>query len=216
MNKILGKSLHSPAMIAVLAAQFFSALADNAVLIVAIALVRSNGAAGSVPLLQEAFVVPFLLLAPFAGPLADGFPKGRIMLLTNLLKFFGAAAMTAGLNPVIAYGMIGIGATLYSPAKYGILTQLVEPERLVQANGMLEGSTIAAILLGVLMGGWLTDHAISWAFAGVIASYLVAAVANLFIPRLEPERAIKSIRPRVLTADFVTSLRTLFSNPGAR
>lgn len=216
MNKILGKSLHSPAMIAVLAAQFFSALADNAVLIVAIDLVRSNEAAGSVPLLQEAFVVPFLLLAPFAGPLADGFPKGRIMLLTNLLKFFGAAAMTAGLNPVIAYGMIGIGATLYSPAKYGILTQLVEPERLVQANGMLEGSTIAAILLGVLMGGWLTDHAISWAFAGVIASYLVAAVANLFIPRLEPERTIKSIRPRVLTADFVTSLRTLFSNPGAR
>lgn len=153
MNKTLGKSLHSPAMISVLAAQFFSALADNAVLIVAIALARSNGVASRVPLLQEAFVIPFMLLAPFAGPISDGFPKGRVMLLTNLLKLSGAAAMALGMNPVIAYGMIGAGATLYSPAKYGILTQLVEPSRLVQANGMLEGSTIAAILLGVLMGG---------------------------------------------------------------
>lgn len=210
------RSLFSPGMTAVLVAQFFSALADNAVLIIAIALVRFNGAGRQVPLLQEAFVVPFILLAPFAGPVADGYPKGRVMLLANLLKLSGAIVMAAGLNPAIAYSLIGIGATVYSPAKYGILTQLVGPGGLVRANGMLEGSTIVAILLGVLTGGWLTDHSLTMAFFGVIASYVLAAGANLFIPRLDPERPMAVFRPSVLIPNFFASLRSLFSNPDAR
>ena len=209
-------SLLSPGMIAVLVAQFFSALADNAVLIIAIALVRSGGSGRMAPLLQEAFVVPFILLAPFAGPAADGYSKGRVMLLANLLKLSGAVAMAAGLNPLIAYGLIGVGATVYSPAKYGILTQLVDPGRLVRANGMLEGSTIAAILLGVLMGGWLTDHSLSLAFFGVIAFYALAAGANLFIPPLEPERRVASFSPGVQIPHFITSLKILFTNRDAR
>jgi len=209
-------NLFSTGMIAVLIAQFFSALADNAVLIIAIALARSNGAAHQVPLLQEAFVIPFILLAPFAGPVADGFPKGRVMLLANMLKLSGTVLMAMGLSPIISYGLIGIGATVYSPAKYGILTQLVEPGRLVRANGMLEGSTIAAILLGVLLGGRLTDYALSWAFVGVIASYTLAAGANLFIPRFDPERPISTYRPDVLVPNFFSSLKTLFSNSDAR
>ena len=209
-------SLFSPGMIAVLVAQFFSALADNAVLIIAIVTVKAIGAGHQVPLLQEAFVVPFILLAPFAGPIADGFPKGRVMLLANILKLAGAMVMAAGLNPLMAYSLVGIGATLYSPAKYGILTQLVDPGRLVRANGMLEGSTIVAILLGVLLGGWLADHSVFWAFGGVLAAYLLAACANLFIPRLDPERPVATFRPGVLFPKFFSSFRTLFSNPDAR
>ncbi len=206
----------SRALAAVLVAQFFSALADNAALVIAIALVRMNGAAGREPLLQEAFVVPFLLLAPFAGPVADGYPKGRVMLLANAVKLAGAAAMLAGLNPLIAYMMIGAGATLYSPAKYGILPQLVEPEGLVRANSLLEGSTIAAILLGVLLGGWLADHALSRALGGVILFYLAAAGANLFIPFLRPERPEVSLAPSVLLPDFFASIKSLVADPDAR
>ena len=215
-SEMRDRSLFSPGMIAVLAAQFFSALADNAVLILAIALVRADGAGRHIPLLQEAFVVPFILLAPFAGPVADGFPKGRVMLLANLLKLSGAIVMAAGLSPIVAYGLIGVSATVYSPAKYGILTQLVDPGRLVRANGMLEGSTIVAILLGVLMGGWLTDHSLTMAFFGVIASYILAAGANLLIPRLAPERPTAVFRPSVSIPNFFASLRSLFSNPDAR
>ena len=209
-------SLLSPGMAAVLVAQFFSALADNAVLIVAIAIARASGAGRHVPLLQEAFVVPFILLAPFAGPVADGYSKGRVMLLANLLKLSGAVGMAAGLNPLLAYGLIGVGATLYSPAKYGILTQLVDPAHLVRANGMLEGSTIVAILLGVLFGGWLTDHSLWWAFAGVILSYMLAAGANLLIPRLDPERPKAFTAPWVHIPHFIASVKTLFSDPHAR
>jgi LPLT family lysophospholipid transporter-like MFS transporter len=215
-SKKQDSSLLSAGMIAVLVAQFFSALADNAVLIIAISLVRTAGSGRLVPFLQEAFVVPFILLAPFAGPAADGYSKGRVMLLANLLKLSGAMAMAAGLNPLIAYGLIGIGATLYSPAKYGILTQLVDPRGLVRANGLLEGSTIVAILLGVLMGGWLTDHSLALAFSGVVGFYALAAGANLFIPRLEPERPVVSFSPGVLIPNFITSLKTLLSDRDAR
>ncbi len=215
-RQTLDLPLLSPGMMAVLIAQFFSALADNAILIVAIAIVRTTGLATLVPLLQESFVVPFILLAPFVGQIADGFPKGRVMLIANLLKFCGAVAMVLGLNPLAAYGLIGIGATLYSPAKYGILSQMFGPANLVRANGMLEGSTIAAILLGVLLGGWLADHSQAWAFAGVIASYAMASVANLLIPRLRAEAPEAKFNPRYLIGKFFNSLAVLFRNKDSR
>jgi MFS transporter, LPLT family, lysophospholipid transporter len=210
------RSLLSLDMMAVMAAQFFSALADNAVLIIAIAIVKARGAEHLVPLLQEAFVAPFILLAPFAGEIADGFPKGRVMLVANLLKVAGALAMALGLNPLFAYNLIGVGATVYSPAKYGILSQMFGPARLVRANGMLEGSTIAAILLGVLVGGWLADHSLSLAFGGVVGAYLLAAGANLLIPRLPAESPLESFRPGALLRQFLTSAKTLLANPDAR
>ena len=191
-------------------------MADNAVLILAIAIVKSQGSAKLVPFLQESFVLPFILLAPFVGQIADGFPKGRVMLLANLLKLTGAAVMAVGLNPLLAYNLIGIGAALYSPAKYGILSQMFKPDKLVNANGLLEGSTIAAILLGVLLGGWLADHSLVWAFAGILASYVLAACANLLIPRLAAERPFTAFRPGELIGNFIASLRTMFSDPDSR
>src|SRR5688572_3226150 len=118
--------LYSRGMFAVLIAQFISALADNALLFAAIALLKSQLVEEwQIPLLQEFFVMAFILLAPFVGPFADTLPKGRVMLIANSLKFIGAASMLAGLHPLIAYGMVGIGAAAYSPAKYGILSELV-------------------------------------------------------------------------------------------
>lgn len=210
------RSLLSLGMLAVMVAQFCSALADNAVLIVAIAIVKAQGAAQLVPLLQAAFVAPFILLAPFAGEIADGFPKGRVMLAANLLKLAGALGMALGLNPVLAYALIGVGATVYSPAKYGILSQMFGPARLVRANGMLEGSTIAAILLGVLVGGWLADHSLALAFGGVVAAYVLAAGANLLIPRLPAESPLASFRPSALVRQFLAATRTLIAQPDAR
>ena len=210
------RSLLSLGMMAVMVAQFSSALADNAVLIVAIAILKARGAEQMVPLLQMAFVAPFIVLAPFAGEIADGFPKGRVMLAANLLKLAGALGMALGLNPLLAYGLIGVGATVYSPAKYGILSQMFGPARLVRANGMLEGSTIVAILLGVLVGGWLADHSLALAFAGVIAAYVLAGAANLLIPRLPAESPLASFRPSVLVRQFLAATRTLLANPDAR
>jgi len=215
-RKTLDMPLLSLGMMSVLVAQFFSALADNAILIAAIAIVKSQGLPNLVPLLQESFVVPFILLAPFVGQVADGFPKGRVMLVGNLIKLSGAIAMVAGVNPLTAYGMIGIGAAMYSPAKYGILAQMFGPASLVRANGMMEGSTIVAILLGVLLGGWLADHSLHWAFVGVVAAYSMAACANLFIPALPAENADASFHPWMLLKKFVTSLSLMFRNQDAR
>ena len=212
----LDMPLLSLGMMSVLLAQFFSALADNAILIAAIAIVKAQGLPHLVPLLQESFVVPFILFAPFVGQIADGFPKGRVMLGGNLLKLSGALAMLAGVNPITAYGLIGIGATMYSPAKYGILSQMFGPASLVRANGMMEGSTIVAILLGVVLGGWLADHSLMWAFTGVVSSYTLAAVANLFIPLLPAENDNAHFHPWRLIRQFITSLVVLFKNPDSR
>ena len=208
--------LLSPGMMAVLIAQFLSALADNAILIAAIAIVKSQGLANLVPMLQESFVVPFILLAPFVGQIADGFPKGRVMLVANLIKLAGALAMVAGVNPLTAYGLIGIGAAMYSPAKYGILSQMFGPGSLVRANGMMEGSTIVAILFGVVLGGWLADHSLQWAFTGVVAAYALAAFANLFIPSLPAENTEANFNPWRLMKEFIVSLKVMFKNPDTR
>jgi LPLT family lysophospholipid transporter-like MFS transporter len=208
--------LLSMGMLSVLVAQFFSALADNAILIAAIAIVKSQGLPNLVPLLQESFVLPFILLAPFVGQIADGFPKGRVMLAANLLKLAGALAMVFGVNPLTAYAMIGVGAAMYSPAKYGILSQMFGPASLVRANGMMEGSTIVAILLGVVLGGWLADHSLHWAFIGVVSAYSVAAFANLFIPALPAEKTGESFHPWLLLKKFKTSLTVMIKNPDTR
>lgn len=204
-------------MLAVLAAQFLSALADNALLFAAIAMLKKHAAPSwQTPMLQEAFVISFIMLAPFVGPIADTWPKGRVMLVANSLKFFGAAAMLLGLHPLFAYNLVGIGAAAYSPAKYGILSELVSQDKLVKANGMMEGSTIVAILLGAVIGGKLADASVTMALTAICACYLLAAGANLLIPRLPAAHALAHFSPAMLVRDFQAALGILFRNKDAR
>lgn len=213
----ISHSLFSRGMVAVLTAQFVSALADNALLFAAIALLKSQAAPGwQIPMLQEFFVIAFILLAPFVGPFADTLPKGRVMLIANSLKLIGACAMLVGLHPLLAYGMVGLGAAAYSPAKYGILSELVGPEKLVKANSMMEGSTIVAILLGAIVGGWLAAHSVNTALASIATCYLLAMVANLLIPRLPPAHPLTHLSVPVLFSDFWHALRSLLGNRDAR
>lgn len=216
-NNTQKKSLASRGMIAVLIAQFISALADNALLFAAIALLKSNSAPDwQIPMLQEFFVIAFIILAPFVGPFADSYPKGHVMLIANMLKLIGASAMFVGLNPLLSYGLVGLGAAAYSPAKYGILSELVSSDKLVKANGMMEGSTIVAILLGAVIGGKLADNAASTALIAVCICYLIAAFANMLIPRLPAAKQHQTFRPAPLIQNFVGALKTLFKNRDAR
>src|SRR5580704_7535975 len=169
-------SVWSGGMVAVLAAQFLSALADNALLFGALALLRiDHYPAWTEPLLQEFFVAAYIVLAPFAGPFADALPKGRVMLISNALKFGGALCMCLGVNPFLAYGLVGAGAAAYSPAKYGILTELTSAALLVKANSLMESSTIAAILAGAILGGTLADWSVAGTLVVVTACYAAAA-----------------------------------------
>jgi LPLT family lysophospholipid transporter-like MFS transporter len=203
-------------MVAITTAQFLSALADNALLIAAIALLKTESHADLIPWLQESFIVPYIALAPFAGPIADSFPKGRVMFSGNALKLAGASFILAGVNPLLGYALAGIGATIYSPAKYGILTQLFNAGKLIRANGVLEGSTIAAILLGVVAGGVLADRSVNLALMAVVTLYVLAAGANLLIPHLSPERSLSRTSLSVLIKDFLAALTTMATNRDAR
>jgi MFS transporter, LPLT family, lysophospholipid transporter len=209
--------LFSTGITAVLIAQFISALADNALLFAAIALLKSLAAPDwQIPMLQEFFVIAFILLAPFVGPFADGFPKGRVMLAANMLKLLGAGAMLLGLNPLLAYGLVGIGAAAYSPAKYGILSELVSPDRLVKANGLIEGTTIVAILLGALLGGKLASISVPIALSTICGCYILAAAANAFVPYLAPARPDTNLQPKKIVLEFFSALKILYLNKDAR
>ncbi len=200
----------SRGMTAVLVAQFLSALADNALLFGALALLRSDSyPAWSAPLLQEFFVGAYIVLAPFAGPFADSLPKGRVMLISNTLKLVGALGMCVGLNPFLAYGLVGIGAAAYSPAKYGILTELTTADLLVKANGLMESSTIAAILAGAILGGTLADWNVTGTLVVVALCYGGAALANLLIPRLPPAHRLMTVSFLAILRDFIGATRVL-------
>ncbi len=216
-NHLANQSLASRGMVAVLIAQFLSALADNALLFAAIALLLSHNAPSwQIPMLQECFVVAFILLAPFVGPFADGYPKGWVMLIANMLKLIGASSMLLGVNPLLSYGLVGLGAAAYSPAKYGILSELVSEKDLVKANGMMEGSTIVAILLGAVLGGMLADRSVNLALIIVCSCYLAAAIANILIPRLPAFKQDQTFALYPLISHFFYALKTLFGNKDAR
>ena len=146
----------------IMAAQFFSSLADNALFVAAVELLKTSGA----PKWQPAALVPmfalfYVVLAPFVGAFADAQPKGKVMFISNAIKVVGCLMMLFGTHPLMAYAIVGLGAAAYSPAKYGILTELLPASQLVKANGWIEGLTIASIILGVLLGGQLVSYAIS-------------------------------------------------------
>src|SRR5947199_6086966 len=142
--------------------QCFSSLADNALLIAAIAFLRElQKPAWMTPALKQSFVVSYVILAPLVGAFADSMPKGRVMLITNAIKILGCALMLIEAHPLTAYAVVGLGAAAYSPAKYGILTELLPPHQLVVANGWIEGTTFGSIILGVLLGGTLISDKVS-------------------------------------------------------
>lgn len=215
----------------ILLAQFLSALADNALLFAAIGLLLHFSAPEWFsPLLQTVFVVAYIVLAPLAGPFADALPKGRVMLIANTVKFGGCLIMLAGLHPLLAYAIVGIGAAMYSPAKYGILTELLPPEKLVVANSWMEGTTVAAIVLGAIIGGALINPQLAesiltsigldnrliapkFAIAAITGLYFCAAIVNLFIPRLPIDHKLASKSPLFILHDFWHSFILLWRDP---
>ncbi|MCB1982600.1 MAG: lysophospholipid transporter LplT [Rhodoferax sp.] len=188
----------------IMSAQFFSSLADNALFVAAVELLRAaNAPEWEMAALVPMFALFYVVLAPVVGAFADALPKGRVMFLSNAIKVAGCLLMLAGLHPLLAYALVGLGAAAYSPAKYGILTELLPPSQLVKANGWIEGLTIASIILGVVLGGQLVGPVVApWllafdmpgvdlgiaaaaeaAIATIVLVYALAAAINLRIPR---------------------------------
>ncbi|NDL65512.1 lysophospholipid transporter LplT [Acerihabitans arboris] len=201
--EITSTGLLSRPMLAVMSAQFFSAFGDNALLFATLALIKQQQyPEWSQPVLQMLFVAAYIVLAPFVGQFADNFAKGRVMMVANTFKLAGALLVCFGFNPFVGYCLVGIGAAAYSPAKYGILGELTQGGQLVKANGLIEASTIAAILTGSVAGGVLADWHLITALAVCALTYGVAVVANLFIPRLAPARRDSSWHPARMVGHF--------------
>jgi LPLT family lysophospholipid transporter-like MFS transporter len=211
----------------IMAAQFFSSLADNALLIAAIALLKDLHAPNwMTPLLKLFFVLSYVVLAAFVGAFADSRPKGRVMFVTNTIKVCGCVFMLVGAHPLLAYGIVGFGAAAYSPAKYGILTELLPPERLVAANGWIEGTTVGSIILGTVLGGALISphvashvirHRIPFiatpaeaAMLIIMGIYVIAALFNLRIPDTGARYPKQERGPVKLVTDFADCFLVLW------
>ena len=209
----------------IMSAQFFSSLADNALFVAAVELIKSGGGAEW----QRAALVPmfalfYVVLAPFVGAFADAMPKGKVMFASNAIKVVGCLMMLFGLHPLLAYAVVGLGAAAYSPAKYGILTELLPASQLVKANGWIEGLTIASIILGILLGGQLVGQAVASrmlafdfpvfntgidtppeaAIFVLIFIYALAAWFNTRIPHTGVEMRAMPKNPLELVPDFWT------------
>ncbi|MDK4218080.1 lysophospholipid transporter LplT [Pantoea agglomerans] len=209
--------LMSRGMIAVIIAQFFSAFGDNALLFATLAVLKSQFYPDwSQPVLQMLFVAAYILLAPFVGQVADSMAKGRVMMLANSLKLLGALVICFGFNPFLGYTLVGAGAAAYSPAKYGILGEITHGEKLVKANGLMEGSTIAAILLGSVAGGMLADWHLLAALGICALTYGIAVVANLFIPKLQAARPGQSWQLGMMVCSFFSAAALLWRDAETR
>ena len=217
----------------IMAAQFFSSLADNALIFVAIGLLTAMKAPASLtPLLKLSFALFYVLLAALVGAFADSMPKGRVMFIANLIKVFGCCLIFFGVHPLVACAVVGFGAAVYSPAKYGILTELLPPEKLVAANGWIEGLTVMSIILGTVMGGALVSaHGGAWLMtldvpgietgintpvkaqlAVLIGVYALAAGFNLRIPDTGARYEHQERNPARLIADFADCSSTLWKD----
>ncbi len=209
--------LLSRSMMAVIVAQFFSAFGDNALLFATLAVLKNQLYPDwSQPILQMMFVATYIVLAPFVGQMADSFAKGRVMMFANSFKLLGALIICFGFNPFLGYTLVGIGAASYSPAKYGILTEITRGERLVKANGLMEASTIAAILLGSVAGGILADWNLLAALVVCALTYALAVVANVFIPRLRAARPGQSWHFAAMLRSFIAAAQLLWRSGETR
>ncbi|ENQ5528410.1 lysophospholipid transporter LplT [Salmonella enterica] len=210
-------SIWSKGMLSVIVAQFLSAFGDNALLFATLALLKAQFYPDwSQPVLQMVFVGAYILFAPFVGQIADSFAKGLVMMVANGLKLAGAAGICLGVNPFVGYTLVGIGAAAYSPAKYGILGELTTGDKLVKANGLMEASTIAAILLGSVAGGVLADWHVIAALVACALAYAGAVAANLFIPKLVAARPGQSWRLSAMTRSFFCACVVLWRNGETR
>ena len=213
----------------IIAAQFVSSLADNALLIAAIALLSViRSPAWVTPLLQVFFTISYVVLAPFAGAFADALQKRHVMFVSNALKAVGCMMMIAGVHPVIAYGVVGLGAAVYSPAKYGILTELLPVEKLVAANAWLESATVLSTIAGTMLGGALISRvagrivahlhmplihsAADLAMGAVMLTYAAAAVINVGIPDTGARYPNRLKEPAALVGVFVHCFNTLWAD----
>ena len=215
----------------IMAAQFFSALADNALLIVAISALRDMQASAAYePLLKAFFAISYVALAAFVGAFADSMPKWRVMFISNTIKIAGCIMMFYGVHPLIAYAVVGLGAAAYSPAKYGILTEYLPHRLLVVANGWIEGLTVGAIILGVVIGGALIDpptahRLLAFDFpvietgidtAGEMALcfvggfYLLASIFNCYVPETQADHKVLHRNPVYLFCEFGHCLMLLW------
>ena len=217
----------------IMAAQFFSSLADNALLVAAIAtLAMLDSPAWLTPMLKLFFTISYVLLAPFVGAFADSMPKGKVMLISNGIKVAGCLLMLFGLHPLLAYGVVGLGAAAYSPAKYGILTEYLPHPKLVVANGWIEGLTVCSIILGTVLGGALVsetlssrllvfdfplidtgiDNAAEVAISLIIIFYAIAAIFNVYVPLTGFVHRPVERNPVFLVRDFARGLRLLWQD----
>jgi hypothetical protein len=215
----------------IMAAQFFSALADNALLIAAIAILRDlHAPAEYEPLLKTCFTVSYVVLAAFVGAFADSMPKWRVMFISNGIKILGCGLMFLDVHPLVAYAVVGLGAAAYSPAKYGILTEYLPHRLLVVANGWIEGLTVVAIILGVVLGGMMIKPDIANALLSfdfpvidtgidtiaemnlliIGALYLVAAFFNLYVPDTGVDHKPLKKNPLYLLHEFNHCLKLLW------
>ncbi len=220
-----------PGFYTVMAAQFFSSLADNALLIAAIQLLVEMHAPDWIkPMLKLFFTVSYVVLAPFVGAFADSMPKGRVMFVTNTIKIAGCLLMFFTVHPLLAYAVVGFGAAAYSPAKYGILTEMLPPEKLVAANGWIEGTTVTSIILGTVLGGALispkvssyllgidlpvidlgVDSAAESAILVILVMYVIAALFNLRIPDTGARYPHQQVNPFKLITEFARCFRVLW------
>ncbi|WP_292994852.1 lysophospholipid transporter LplT [Nitrosomonas sp.] len=220
----------------IMAAQFFSSLADNALLVVAIALlIDLHAPAYLTPMLKFVFVLFYVILAPFVGAFADAMPKGRVMFISNTIKIIGCGLLFIAAHQyfaMAAYAVVGLGAAAYSPAKYGILTELLPPEKLVIANGWIEGLTVASIVLGTVMGGILItpavanvlmefdfpvietgiDSALESSILLIAIIYAIAALFNLYIPNTGVDHRIPKKNPFYLIHEFAHCIKLLWTD----
>ncbi|TXI25102.1 MAG: lysophospholipid transporter LplT [Nitrosomonas sp.] len=220
----------------IMAAQFFSSLADNALLVVAIALlIDLNAPAYLTPMLKFVFVLFYVVLAPFVGAFADSMAKGRVMFVSNTIKIAGCSLLFFAMHQyfaLAAYAIVGLGAAAYSPAKYGILTELLPPEQLVSANGWIEGLTVASIVLGTVLGGILItpsvatlilsfdfplidtgiDSAVEASIIIIGVFYAIAALFNLFIPDTGVDHRILKFNPLFLVHEFSHCVKLLWTD----
>jgi MFS family permease len=217
----------------IMAAQFFSSLADNALLVAAIALlIQSDSPSWLTPYLKFFFVVSYVLLAPWVGAFADRLPKGQVMFVSNTIKIAGCLLLLFGVNPLAAYALVGLGAAAYSPAKYGILTEYLPPTKLVIANGWIEGLTVGSIILGTVLGGVLISAKVSGtllqfdlpqfdtsidspaeaAIALIVFVYALAALFNLYVPNTGVALKPLPANPLDTLRDFAQCCKRLWTD----
>ncbi len=228
----------------IMAAQFFSSLADNALLVAAIALlIHMQSPEWMTPLLKFFFTMSYVVFAAFVGAFADSMPKGRVMFITNTIKVVGCVLMFFHelweipgapdyLTVLLAYTVVGLGAAAYSPAKYGILTEYLPHQKLVVANGWIEGLTVGSIILGTVLGGALISETVSGfllgidiphldtgvdtpaeaAIAFIMLLYGVAAIFNLYIPDTGVDHRAPSRNPFYLVREFAHCVKLLWSD----